>query len=473
MIMRRHIAVIDIGKTNAKLALVDGATLAEIAVTTCENRVLSAPPYPHFDLVALWDFLKSALKRFQSEYGIDAISITTHGAAAVLLDAQGDLAAPMLDYEHDGPDGLNDAYNAIRPNFAQTGAPRLALGLNLGAQLFWQFDRDPSLLARTAQIVTYPQYWGYLLTGQTACDPTSLGCHTDLWNPHLGAPSDLVARLGLANKLAPVKSPAEVLGTVNPDLAKELGLSATVPVHVGIHDSNASLLPHLSAMEPPFGVVSTGTWVIAMAMGARPVALDAGRDTLINVNALGMPVPSARFMGGREYSVLTQHAPPPATDEDILQVLEKQIMLLPAVVPSAGPFQNCKAYWHGDKPTENSGQFHAAVSLYLAMMTVTCLDLIGQQGPIIVEGPFASNLHFVHMLRAVTGQRVMLSNSQTGTSTGAALLALDKRDTRLNMTDAAMPPWPNAKDYFTLWRNLSASRSDDEVALTQSPHNPR
>ena len=34
MTARRHIAVIDIGKTNAKLALVDGASLAEIAVTT-------------------------------------------------------------------------------------------------------------------------------------------------------------------------------------------------------------------------------------------------------------------------------------------------------------------------------------------------------------------------------------------------------------------------------------------------------
>ena len=37
-----------------------------------------------------------------------------------------------------------------------------------------------------------------------------------------------------------------------------------------------------------------------MAIGGRETALDPARDTLINVNALGDPVPSARFMGGRE-----------------------------------------------------------------------------------------------------------------------------------------------------------------------------
>ena len=39
------------------------------------------------------------------------------------------------------------------------------------------------------------------------------------------------------------------------------------PVLTGIHDSNASLLPHLIDRKPPFAVVSTGTWVIAMAIG--------------------------------------------------------------------------------------------------------------------------------------------------------------------------------------------------------------
>ena len=43
-----RIAVIDIGKTNAKLALVEAETLAEIAVVTRPNRVLPGPPLAAF-----------------------------------------------------------------------------------------------------------------------------------------------------------------------------------------------------------------------------------------------------------------------------------------------------------------------------------------------------------------------------------------------------------------------------------------
>ena len=83
----KHIAVIDIGKTNAKLALVEAGTLREIAVETRPNRVLPGPPWPHFDLEGHWDFLLHHLAAFHAAHGVDAISITTHGAAAVLLDA--------------------------------------------------------------------------------------------------------------------------------------------------------------------------------------------------------------------------------------------------------------------------------------------------------------------------------------------------------------------------------------------------
>jgi len=39
-----HVAVIDIGKTNAKLALVDLNKLKELAVVTRPNTVLPGPP---------------------------------------------------------------------------------------------------------------------------------------------------------------------------------------------------------------------------------------------------------------------------------------------------------------------------------------------------------------------------------------------------------------------------------------------
>ncbi|MCX7645278.1 MAG: FGGY-family carbohydrate kinase [Rhodobacteraceae bacterium] len=417
-----RVAVIDIGKTNAKLALVDLADLREVAVLTRPNRVLPGPPWPHFDVEGHWAFLLEGLRALHRAHGIDAISVTTHGAAAALIAADGRLAAPVLDYEHPGPEAVSAAYDAIRPPFAETGSPRLPLGLNLGAQLHWQFLTDPGLRDRTAAIVTYPQFWGLRLTGVAATDVTSLGCHTDLWNPNEGRFSGLVGRLGLEGLLAPPRRPAEVLGPVLPEVAAAAGLAPGTPVLCGIHDSNASLLPHLHAHAPPFSVVSTGTWVVSMAVGGRPVALDPARDTLINVNAFGAAVPSARFMGGREHDLATGGAAPEPDAADLAAVLEAGVMLLPSVVAGSGPFPARRARWAGGEPAPGTAARAAAVALYLALMTERCLDLIGHAGPVILEGPFAANRVYRMMLAAATGAPVIAPGGTTGTSQGAALL---------------------------------------------------
>ena len=157
--INKHVAAIDIGKTNAKLALVRLSDLSEIAVERRPNTVLSGPPYPHFDVEGHWNFLLDGLSRFHAEYGIEAITVTTHGAAGALIARDGSLVAPILDYEHTGPDECATAYDAIRPPFSETGSPRLSMGLNLGAQFHWQLKTDPQLRDKVHHIVTYPQFW--------------------------------------------------------------------------------------------------------------------------------------------------------------------------------------------------------------------------------------------------------------------------------------------------------------------------
>ncbi|WP_187430357.1 L-fuculokinase [Roseobacter fucihabitans] len=453
----RHIAVIDIGKTNAKLALVDLATRTEIAVVTRPNKGLQGPPWAHFDTDGHWDFLLGALKTFHRAHHVDAISVTTHGASIALLDRDGVLAAPIIDYEHPIPDAIAAAYDALRPPFAHTGSPRLANGLNAGAQLHYMFAQDPRLLARTDKIVTYPQYWGHRLTGVAACDVTSIGCHTDLWHPTSGTFSDVVDRLGLAGKIAPVRKSGDILGTLLPSIAKATGLPPATPVAVGMHDSNASLYPHILERDAPFSVISTGTWVIVMALGGRPIGLDPDRDTLMNVSALGDPVPSARFMGGREYERVQQAHPCAPTPNDIAQVLAEKRMLLPAVEAQTGPFQGRQMRWIGTEPAVGSGLRAAALSFYLAMMTDTCLDLTGADGPSIVEGPFAGNPEFLRMLAAATGRPVFASDAATGTAIGAALLFADKPPSGRMLPATKLDNPSQWRAYAALWRKFCQS----------------
>ena len=452
----RHIAVIDIGKTNAKLALVDLSTLTEMAVVTRPNIVQPGPPYPHYDVDGHWAFLLDALATFHRDHGVDAISITTHGACAALLNATGALATPILDYEHTYPAEIVEAFDAIKPDFAETGSPKLAGGLNIGAQLHWLFTTDPTLKGRTVQIVTYPQYWGYRLTGVTATDITSIGCHTDLWNPYEGTFSELLMQLDIADKIATVRRPSDILGPILPQIAEATGLAPDTPVCVGIHDSNASLYPHVVSQDGPVSVVSTGTWVIVMSMKAGgAIALDPTRDTLVNVNAHEQAVASARFMGGREYEVIQQGQSIDPTEQDVTTVLDGKTMLLPSIASGSGPFQGRQMQWHGVEPDVGSGKRSAALSFYLALMTGTCLNLVGGAGPTIVEGPFARNPEYLAMLQAVTTRAVLTNAAVTGTSIGAAMLfGDDEFPLKLDQIDAALP-LDKLRNYADQWLVLA------------------
>lgn len=426
----RRIAVLDIGKTNAKVLVLDCASGAEIAERRAANRVLPGPPYPHYDVEALWGFILDALKAFAADPGYDAITITTHGAAAALLDDAGGLALPVLDYEHTYPASIVQAYALLRPRFEETFSPALPGGLNLGAQLHYQKTVFPSEFGRVRAVLTYPQYWAFLLTGVPATEVTSLGCHTDLWRPAESGFSSLVDRLGVRHLLAPVRSAFDRLGPVRSALAQEIGLDRTVEVFCGIHDSNASLLAHLDQRHAPFSVVSTGTWVVSFAVGGDFEHLDPARDTLANVDAYGRAVPSSRFMGGREYEMLTAELGPCDTDAALAamaRVVRKEVMLLPNMVGGSGPFPRRKGQWIGDAGASKDERW-AAACLYLAMMTDVCLGLIGAQGPTLVEGPFASNPAYLQALRGVLGRQVFAIQSSTGTSQGAGCLAGVRRD---------------------------------------------
>ncbi len=448
----RNVAVIDIGKTNAKVILYDLEKGREVDTRSKRNVVTGDSPYPHFEVDDLFGFILEALAAFQDQHGVDAISVTTHGATAALLKRDGTLALPVLDYEHTGPDETREDYEKLRPPFAETGSPRLAMGLNVGAQLFWQKTRFPDQFAEIDCILPYPQYWGFRLTGRRAGEATSWGCHTDLWSPRSRTFSSLVGELGLFGKMGELVKADDKLGEVLPEIAKKTGLAAACPVFAGIHDSNASLLPHLWSRAQPFSVVSTGTWVIAMAVGGHPPALDESRDTLINVNAYGDPVPSARFMGGRVFEVAAPGGEVAVTEDDRKAMLKNRIMMMPSVLGDTGPFQGIIGGWTVDEHHLTPGMRLLGVSWYLALMTAICLDLTGASGPVIVEGPFAENHDYLSMLSAATGRPVEKSPG-SGTSAGAAGLAVG------GMKLSAFKPHPESLSgladlnaYAEIWR---------------------
>ncbi len=432
------IVVLDVGKTNVKLVVVDEDG-NECHTVTRPNFVLPGPPYPHCDVETLWRWILDELTVIARNHAIGTIVPVVHGACAALVAGDG-LAMPVIDYEYDGPDSVDDAYAAAIDPFAETLSPLLPLGLNVGKQLFWQRQEFPGDFARATALLTWAQYWSWWLSGVPAAEITSIACHTHLWYPGAGTVSDFARTQGFADLLPPMRSAWESLGPIRPGIAAETGLAPDCRVLCGIHDSNASYLPHLAAHEPPFTVVSTGTWVICMAAGGDPGRLDETRDMLANVDATGAPVPCARFMGGREFAAIAGEggAGLAVGAADMQALVDSETLPLPSFAPDSGPFQRHHGTIIGPAPETATG-WTALASLYCALVTDDCLDRLGAGGPLFVEGSFARNTAYLGILAGLRPtQRVMATGDGTGTVSGAMLLAAWPPRTAAGST--ALPP---------------------------------
>ena len=102
--MSRYIAVIDLGKTNSKVALVDAHEATELTVETQPAQTRQTDGYTSLDSDAIEAFIKSSLRKLARFHQLDAITVTTHAATAGLVDINGQLALPVMDYEFQGVD---------------------------------------------------------------------------------------------------------------------------------------------------------------------------------------------------------------------------------------------------------------------------------------------------------------------------------------------------------------------------------
>lgn len=443
--------VLDIGKTNVKLALIDaaGKTLAE---QRCPNTIVGGAPYPHHDTERIWNWMLAAMREFAGLAEVGAIVPVTHGATAALVDEAG-LVLPVLDYESALPAQDDQHYRAQRPPYAETLSPALPAGLNLGRQLAWLAHNYPTEFGRARHLLMYPQYWAWRLSGVAAGEATSLGCHTDLWQPGLQCYSTLVARMGWDSLLPAIQPPWAALGALRPELAALTGLPPSCQVLNGIHDSNASLLRYLG--RGTGAVLSSGTWLIAAAFGTPLDQLSEAADMLANTNALGQPVACMRFMGGREFAALADGGAV-CRVADLERLIERGTYALPCFAEAGGPFSGRQGRIAGPPP-QTVQESYALATLYCVLMSDYCLDALRASGPVAVEGSFTGNPHFAPLLAALREQQaVMVSDDTSGTTCGGWMLHHWGQTPAIGGTLAHPLTLPGWLAYRANWRKLVA-----------------
>ena len=464
----RATIVLDVGKTLSKLTLwsPEGRPLERRARA---NEPVEAPAgYRGLDATGIESWLADTLCELARGSDVGAIIPVAHGAAAAWL-GQGGLLQPPLDYEHSIPPPVRQAYDARREPFALTGSPALPHGLNLGAQLHYLEALQGGSMGDGTSIVPWAQYWSWLLSGVAAADVTNLGCHTDLWYPLSGTFSQLSIDRGWAARMAPLTPPGTALGALRSQWVERTGLASDTQVHCGLHDSNAALLaarahPEIAGNEAT--VLSTGTWFVAMRAPSAEsppdiTNLSDTHDCLVNVDAFGKPVPSARFMGGREIELLAQgkrvDAPgdQPALLRAVAAVLATGTRVLPTFTPGSGPYPRGHGRWIG--VPANESERLAAVCLYAALVADASLDLIGARERLLIEGRFARCEVFARALARMRPKTaVYVAHAESDASFGALRLLNPDLPPLSSLTRVAPLP-EDLGDYRRRWRQEAGS----------------
>jgi sugar (pentulose or hexulose) kinase len=464
--MESAVAVIDIGMTNKKVAIYDEKlSILDSVSRTFDPIMVEGIETQNLEGMETW-FL-DRLAQFAGRYRIKAIAVTTHGANIVCVGADGLPCAPCVYYTYEPGEAFQERFYAFvgDPVILQkrTGTPRLSALINPAKGMFFLKERFPAQLERSELVLNYPQYWGYRLTGVAGAEGTYTGCHSYLWDWEKSRISSVAEILGIREKMPKdIRDSWSVLGTIKPEVAARTGLAPDTIVTMGIHDSNASLLPHIvKSAGRDFVLNSTGTWCVLMhpqeEYGFAPDEL--GKVVFFNRSAFNKPVKTAIFLGGMEYEKWsglaaalsagetaagtgTDDAEP--TPDDYRAILrDKSVFILPELVPGSGQFPGSRPraveagreYALADIESgasvppflRETRRALAALNLSLALQTLVALERCGLRpgAEIFTEGGFRRNGDYNAILAAALGGNTLrLTDMAEATSFGAAMTAL-------------------------------------------------
>ncbi|WP_341841603.1 FGGY-family carbohydrate kinase [Chitinophaga caseinilytica] len=413
------IAVLDIGKTNKKLFLFDGAyrVVHEKNVRLPETADEDGDPCEC--LHSLREFVHASLEEALALPGVDvrAVNVSAYGASLVYIDAGGKPLTPLYNYLKSYPaelrNRLYERYGGKSGFSRQTASPALD-SLNSGLQLYRLRMERPELFTQVKHALHLPQYVSFLLTGAPCADITSIGCHTALWDFEKRDYHAWVQNERLAGVMGPLRNAGEVVnGTV---------AGREIPTGPGLHDSSAALIPYLLQFREPFVLISTGTWCISLNP-FNDTPLTAGeleQDCLCYLSYDARPVKAARLFSGfvheREVARIAAHFNrEPAHYQSVPFIAAMMGEMLPG-----GDFASRDlAGFHSD-----TAAYHQLIyDLVTAQYHSTALVLEGAPvRKIFVDGGFGKNEVFMRMLAAqFRGMEVFAATVPQATALGAAL----------------------------------------------------
>ena len=255
-----------------------------------------------------WDFprllheIKQGMVAARDRGGFDSIGIDTWGVDFGLLDREGRLLENPVHYRDLRTDGIpEEVFRTIpkRKVYEATGIQ--IMPLNTLFQLYSIVTRRPDLKERIARVLFMPDLLNYFLTGAARTEYTiastsgMLVPREGVWSPEM---SD---RLGIPSAwFSPLIDPGTVVGSLSPEVCRELSLPEAKVVAVASHDTASAVIAVPSEPGEDTVYISSGTWSVLGIERPRPIIDDRsyafnfsneggyGRNTRFLKNIMGL-----------------------------------------------------------------------------------------------------------------------------------------------------------------------------------------
>ena len=414
--------VLDIGKTNVKLTFVDSFNNKTIKFFKTKQKNIYRHGIKILNSNSIFEWALKKITYIGRKHNLDKFVCTAHGTSIALISYDDKELLACTDYEYKF-DKLFNNYKKIAPKFSESFSPFLENGLNIGQQIYYLYKRKQKLIKETKYILNYPQYIVWKLTSSFSSEISYVGCHTHLWDFKRNKLSSFVKKIKLEKKFPQIRKAWDTIGR------KQIGES-NLKIINGVHDSNASYLYFKNSDIKNFTLVSTGTWYIIFNQKTPLKNLNPSLDMLANIDVFGKPVPTMRFMGGREYDHLMGVFKISNKTRAIKNFSFHDYLIYPSYA-SGGGFSinkiNISFY-----ERLNKGQIYYLICLYISFVINFCLNQMKSSNTIILDGPITKNITIMKILSSLRKKQIVLKNKrEIGTTLGATNLFNIKKKNKL------------------------------------------
>lgn len=436
--MNEVIAVFDIGKTNKKILLFDKDFKVVYQFEEKFPVVNDDDGFECDDIDLITTWISKTLTEIvnKGEYDLVGVNFSTYGASLMFLDESGKPLTPVYNYLKEIDPAISEKlfaeYGGVAEFCRKTASPALGLLLNSGIQILWLKKEKSALFNQSKSILHFPQYLSYSLTNEIVSEPTSIGCHTFMWDF-----DDMKYHQWIADNDISLPEP------ITNDVVFPVKIGdKEVKIGTGIHDSSASLAPYLKASNEKFILVSTGTWCINMnPYNTEP--LTAGQleqDCLCFLTPNKQQVKSSRLFMGHFHEVWAEKL---AKHFDVPGDSFKTVKLNEALLNSLNEKYSASVYFPNGKESFDEGLEKADLSVFanyeeaytklmidLSDLCVQAIQLVipanDESETLYVSGGFARNPIFIHLLKvSFPGKKVLISEIDNSSALGAALVIAD------------------------------------------------